>query len=191
MKENNGGLRWRGLRLALDEPCCCAMQCSRKIREFRSSVAKDNYANCDRERPNLRRFQWPLFGIARQFGRRNVGRYCRNKIHGLFLEEHAGDGNKELYPVFLEQPMEYGWRRRYALLSFSAWSWGVLSFVVTASVCIATLNRPMGLDRLLSSLEAQNNAPEFEVVVIDNNPHGTARPVVANFADRLALTYVV
>jgi succinoglycan biosynthesis protein ExoM len=63
--------------------------------------------------------------------------------------------------------------------------------VVTASVCIATLNRPIGLDRLLSSLEAQNNAPEFEVVVIDNNPHGTACPVVANFADRLALTYVI
>jgi succinoglycan biosynthesis protein ExoM len=53
------------------------------------------------------------------------------------------------------------------------------------------LNRPIGLDRLLSSLEAQDNAPEFEVVVVDNNPHGTARPVVANFADRLALTYVV
>jgi glycosyltransferase involved in cell wall biosynthesis len=57
------------------------------------------------------------------------------------------------------------------------------------SVCIATRGRPAGLETLLSSLVAQRDAPAFEVIVVDNDPAGSARAVAARFTDRLAMTY--
>lgn len=57
------------------------------------------------------------------------------------------------------------------------------------SICIATRNRLAGLESLLESLSAQRDAPSFDVVVIDNDPVGSARPVTGRFADRLQLAY--
>lgn len=51
------------------------------------------------------------------------------------------------------------------------------------SVCIATCRRPEGLARLLESL-AQLELPEaltLEIVVVDNDPAGSAAPVLARF----------
>lgn len=62
-------------------------------------------------------------------------------------------------------------------------------FAVT--VCIATRNRPAGLERLLSSLLSQRNAPAFDVLVVDNDPGGSARGLVERYADRLTITYAV
>lgn len=57
------------------------------------------------------------------------------------------------------------------------------------SVCIATRRRPAGLETLLTSLVNQRAAPPFDVVVIDNDPAGSARPVVARFSGRLQIAY--
>ncbi len=49
------------------------------------------------------------------------------------------------------------------------------------SICVATCERPVGLQRLLTSLE-QLEVPEglrFEVIVVDNDPAGSAAAVVA------------
>lgn len=49
------------------------------------------------------------------------------------------------------------------------------------SICVATCERPVGLARLLASLE-QLDVPEgvsFEVIVVDNDPAGSASPVLA------------
>jgi succinoglycan biosynthesis protein ExoM len=60
---------------------------------------------------------------------------------------------------------------------------------IEVSICIATRGRPAGLETLLSSLVAQRGAPAFEVIVVDNDPAGSARSVAERFADRLSLTY--
>src|SRR5690242_19546117 len=57
------------------------------------------------------------------------------------------------------------------------------------SVCIATRNRPAGLESLLESLAAQRGAPAFDVIVIDNDPAGSARAVTGRFACRLPVSY--
>jgi len=60
------------------------------------------------------------------------------------------------------------------------------------SVCIATYKRPTGLRRLLSSIESQRGElPAFEVVVVDNDPNGSAADVCNQFAGRLTIRYVV
>ena len=61
--------------------------------------------------------------------------------------------------------------------------------MVEVSVCVATRGRAAGLETLLTSLVNQRGAPPFDVVVIDNDPAGSARPVVARFAGRLPITY--
>ncbi len=61
--------------------------------------------------------------------------------------------------------------------------------MVEVSVCIATRGRPAGLARLLESLAAQQGAPPFETVVVDNDPAGSARAVTERFSDRLAIVY--
>jgi glycosyltransferase involved in cell wall biosynthesis len=58
-----------------------------------------------------------------------------------------------------------------------------------ATVCIATCMRPDGLERLLESLAGQNDAPDFDVVVVDNDAEGSAAPVAARFGARLRLEY--
>jgi succinoglycan biosynthesis protein ExoM len=58
-------------------------------------------------------------------------------------------------------------------------------------VCIATHRRPKQLERLLMSLTEQQEAPPFEVAVVDNDAGRSAESVAANFQDRLCLTYQV
>jgi succinoglycan biosynthesis protein ExoM len=53
------------------------------------------------------------------------------------------------------------------------------------SVCVPTYRRPFLLKKLLKSLEAQK-LPEhvcLEIIVVDNDPNHTAKPVVAQFQD--------
>jgi succinoglycan biosynthesis protein ExoM len=57
------------------------------------------------------------------------------------------------------------------------------------TVCIATCRRPTGLERLLSSLLNQHDAPPFDVIIVDNDPTCSARPVIARYTGRLAITY--
>jgi succinoglycan biosynthesis protein ExoM len=56
------------------------------------------------------------------------------------------------------------------------------------SVCIATYQRPAMLRRLLQSLQklsfATVSEPEITLVVVDNDPRATARPIVAEFLSR-------
>ena len=61
--------------------------------------------------------------------------------------------------------------------------------MVSTSVCIATFRRPDELARLLDSLARQVGAPDFEVVVVDNDPDGSARSIAETFSSALALTY--
>lgn len=63
--------------------------------------------------------------------------------------------------------------------------------MVEVSICIATRLRPAGLETLLTSLAGQRGAPDFEVVVVDNDPAGSARMVADRFAGRLAITYAI
>lgn len=64
-------------------------------------------------------------------------------------------------------------------------------------VCIATCRRPRGLQRLLGGLQGQElperQAPEVRVVVVDNDPEGSARDVCeeARAWLRFPLAYVV
>jgi succinoglycan biosynthesis protein ExoM len=58
-------------------------------------------------------------------------------------------------------------------------------------ICIATHRRPQQLKRLLTSLIEQQEAPPFEVAVVDNDAGGSAETVAAEFRDRLSLTYLV
>ncbi len=60
---------------------------------------------------------------------------------------------------------------------------------IAVTVCIATRNRPTGLERLLSSLLSQRSAPPFDVLVVDNDPRGSARALVERYSDRLAISY--
>lgn len=50
------------------------------------------------------------------------------------------------------------------------------------SVIIPTFRRPDGLRLALSSVLAQRDAPEFEIVVVDNAPEGGAREAAADLA---------
>ncbi len=61
---------------------------------------------------------------------------------------------------------------------------------MTVSVCICTFRRPEGLRRLLEGLARQSDAPPFNLVVVDNDPDHSARPVVESFGDRLAIRYI-
>lgn len=56
-------------------------------------------------------------------------------------------------------------------------------------VAIATYKRPDDLRQLLSSLEAQQGVDQFEVIVIDNDPNGSARTIVD--ASSLRIVYAV
>jgi succinoglycan biosynthesis protein ExoM len=51
---------------------------------------------------------------------------------------------------------------------------------VLCAVCALTFHRPEGLDRLLRSLEglAVPDGHEMSVIIVDNDPDGSARPVV-------------
>ena len=56
------------------------------------------------------------------------------------------------------------------------------------AVCVCTFRRPDSLDRLLRSLAGQRfegEPPERELVVVDNDPDGSARPVVERWAGRI------
>lgn len=59
------------------------------------------------------------------------------------------------------------------------------------TVCIPTRGRPTGLERLLSSLLDQREAPRFDVLVVDNDPARSAEAVSQRYADRLAITYAM
>lgn len=57
------------------------------------------------------------------------------------------------------------------------------------AVCVCTCRRPGPLDRLLASLAAQRfegDPPEVELVLVDNDPEATGRPVARRWAERLA-----
>ena len=56
------------------------------------------------------------------------------------------------------------------------------------SVCVATCRRPEGLARLLESLlRLDDPGVRWELVVVDNDPDGSAAPVLARYQDRLPL----
>jgi succinoglycan biosynthesis protein ExoM len=63
--------------------------------------------------------------------------------------------------------------------------------MVEVSVCIPTRARPADLERLLTSLTEQCDSPVFEVIVVDNDPAETARPVARRFAACLSPVYAV
>jgi succinoglycan biosynthesis protein ExoM len=58
-------------------------------------------------------------------------------------------------------------------------------------VCIATHRRPAGLERLLQSLVAQERAPPFNVIVVDNDKERSGEPIAERFRGPLDLTYLV
>jgi glycosyltransferase involved in cell wall biosynthesis len=58
--------------------------------------------------------------------------------------------------------------------------------VVEISVIIATKDRARYLERALASLRAQNGAPPFEIVVVDNGSSDATKDVVAEYARRLS-----
>ena len=58
-------------------------------------------------------------------------------------------------------------------------------------ICIPTHRRPRQLQRLLTSLVEQEQAPPFEVIVVDNDAECSAKPAADEFRDRLSLTYLV
>jgi len=60
----------------------------------------------------------------------------------------------------------------------------------TISILLPTLARPSGLAALLESLARQSHAPDFDIVVVDNDAAGSARPVADRFQERLPLRYV-
>jgi succinoglycan biosynthesis protein ExoM len=57
-------------------------------------------------------------------------------------------------------------------------------------ICIATRRRPQQLERLLASLVEQEDAPPFDVVVVDNDATRSAESVAAAFRGQLSLTYL-
>jgi len=59
------------------------------------------------------------------------------------------------------------------------------------TVCIATHKRCSGLAKLLGSLVAQQGAPPFDVIVVDNDKEKSAEAVALEFRDKLQLTYLV
>ncbi len=63
--------------------------------------------------------------------------------------------------------------------------------VPQVSVCVPTRRRPADLERMLASLAAQQGAPTFEVIIVDNDPAGSAKAVAERFAERLDIIYEV
>ena len=66
---------------------------------------------------------------------------------------------------------------------------------VEATICVTTYRRPVGLARLLDAL-AHVEVPagwSFDVVVVDNDPEASARPVVEDAPERggMAARYVL
>jgi succinoglycan biosynthesis protein ExoM len=60
------------------------------------------------------------------------------------------------------------------------------------AVCICTFRRPEQLRRLFSTLVTASTRPLESVLVVDNDPSGTAGPVVEEFSSRLpGVQYVV
>jgi len=59
------------------------------------------------------------------------------------------------------------------------------------SVVIPTFRRPGGLFRAAQSVLAQINAPAFEIVIIDNDPEGTAKETAQKIADLAPATIPV
>lgn len=57
------------------------------------------------------------------------------------------------------------------------------------SLVVATLGTTDVLERLLASLTALENAPPFEVIIVDQNGDDRLDPVTGRFASRLALTH--
>lgn len=64
---------------------------------------------------------------------------------------------------------------------------------IRIAVCVATLFRPVGLNRLLLSLKDQDFAGTMIIVVSDNDSNGSARTVVEKFAGStdIAVHYMV
>ncbi|MFN4287074.1 MAG: glycosyltransferase family 2 protein [Brevundimonas sp.] len=62
--------------------------------------------------------------------------------------------------------------------------------MVALAVIIPTLRRPDSLQRALLSLVRQQGAPPFEVVVVDNDPDGSARAITDALPVPFPLTYV-
>ena len=61
----------------------------------------------------------------------------------------------------------------------------------TISVVVPTLRRASQLSVLLESLVLQSRAPDFEVVVVDNDSAGSARLVAERFSHQLPLHNVI
>lgn len=57
-------------------------------------------------------------------------------------------------------------------------------------LCVVTFRRPASLEALLRSFERLQGGGPFRVVVVDNDPEGSARPVVEAFAQRVAYEVV-
>ena len=63
--------------------------------------------------------------------------------------------------------------------------------MTTVTVCVATYRRPDGLRKLLESLAQQVDAPDFEIVVVDNDEEQTAKAVVDAFNGGVPIRYFV
>ena len=59
------------------------------------------------------------------------------------------------------------------------------------SICIATHRRPHLLQRLLTSILEQVDAPIYEVIIVDNDAARSAEPVAERFRQQLPLRYLV
>lgn len=62
---------------------------------------------------------------------------------------------------------------------------------VRVTVCAATYRRPQGLRRLLDGLSAltfENPTPKISIIIVDNDPAGSAQPFVEDAAARLPWT---
>ena len=61
------------------------------------------------------------------------------------------------------------------------------------SICVCTFHRPIGLSRLLQSLRNLDpSGPSYEVIVVDNDTHESARPVVRQAqAEGMVIRYFV
>jgi succinoglycan biosynthesis protein ExoM len=59
------------------------------------------------------------------------------------------------------------------------------------SICIATHRRPHLLQRLLTSILEQVDAPVHEVIVVDNDVQRSAEPVAEQFCLQFTLSYLV
>ncbi|HWB49552.1 MAG TPA: glycosyltransferase family 2 protein [Stellaceae bacterium] len=55
------------------------------------------------------------------------------------------------------------------------------------SVVIPTFRRPADLARAVDSVAAQRGVPAFEIIVVDNDPDGSARPIVQAMAAHSAV----